>query len=107
MFSFLSRADPSASITLTSFLSWLAKNSVEAPDATLIAIEMMLELTTWSEEGILFFEPSTLGALFAEAEEREESDHGNFLQRVVSVQDAMLKRGGNSLYGWLKDAERP
>lgn len=107
MFNFLSRADPSVSITLTSFLSWLARNAVEAPDATLIAIESMLELTTWSEEGILFFEPSTLGALFAEAEEREESDHGNFLQRVVSVQDAMLRRGGNSLYGWLKDAERP
>lgn len=44
--------------------------------------------------------------LFAEAEEREESDHGAMLQRVVSVQDLLLSLGVNSISDWLKAAER-
>ena len=44
--------------------------------------------------------------LFAEAEEREESDHGAMLKRVVSVQDLLLSLGVNSINDWLKAAER-
>ena len=44
--------------------------------------------------------------LFAEAEEREESDHGAMLKRVVAVQDLLLSLGVNSLNDWLEAAER-
>ena len=45
--------------------------------------------------------------LFAEAEEREESDDGEMLQRVVSIQDTLLSLGLDSINAWLKAAERP
>ena len=45
--------------------------------------------------------------LFAEAEEREESDHGAMLQRVVSLQDMLLSLGVDGFNDWLKAAERP
>jgi len=45
--------------------------------------------------------------LFAEAEEREEADHGEMLQRVVSLQDVLLSIGVDGVNDWLKAAERP
>ncbi len=45
--------------------------------------------------------------LFAEAEEREESDKGAMLQRIVSLQDILLAKGVNNINEWLKAAERP
>ena len=45
--------------------------------------------------------------LFAEAEEREESDRGAMLQRVVAAQDTFLSLGISSVADWLKAAERP
>lgn len=48
-----------------------------------------------------------LTRLFAQAEEQEESDNGAMLQRVVSVQDALLALGVNGVNDWLKAAERP
>ena len=45
--------------------------------------------------------------LFAEAEEREESDCGAMLQRVVVIQDTLLSLGVNGINDWLKAAERP
>lgn len=45
--------------------------------------------------------------LFAEAEEREETDHGAMLQRVVVIQDTLLSLGVNGVTEWLKAAERP
>ena len=44
--------------------------------------------------------------LFAEAEEREESDNGAMLQRVVAVQDTLLSLGVSAINDWLKAAER-
>jgi hypothetical protein len=46
-------------------------------------------------------------SLFAESEEREESDKGSMLARVVRVQDLLLSVGGNSINDWLNAAERP
>jgi hypothetical protein len=46
-------------------------------------------------------------SLFAESEEREESDNGSMLARVVRVQDLLLSLGGNSINDWLNAAERP
>jgi len=45
--------------------------------------------------------------LFREAEEREESDNGVMLRRVITLQDAFLAIGVNGLQDWLRDAERP
>lgn len=47
-----------------------------------------------------------LTRLFAEAEEREESDQGAMLNRVVLLQDLMLSLGVSSINNWLKMAER-
>lgn len=45
--------------------------------------------------------------LFAEAEEREESDQGDMLQRVVTIQATLLALGVSSISDWLEAAERP
>ncbi len=45
--------------------------------------------------------------LFREAEEREESDNGAMLRRVIALQDTFLAIGVNGLQDWLRDAERP
>lgn len=45
--------------------------------------------------------------LFSEAEEREESDYGEMLRRVVSIQDTLLSLGLDSINDWLRAAERP
>jgi hypothetical protein len=44
--------------------------------------------------------------LFKEAEEREESDDGDMLQRVVKIQDMLLKLGVDGIDSWLQAAER-
>jgi hypothetical protein len=48
-----------------------------------------------------------LTSLFREAEEREESDNGEMLQRVLILQDSLIKKGVNNIESWLQDAERP
>jgi hypothetical protein len=45
--------------------------------------------------------------LFSEAEEREESDNGEMLRRVVAIQDTLMSLGLDTLLDWLKSAERP
>lgn len=86
---------------------WLASVGVTNPEYALIAIETILQysaqLDTW--DGSPYTKLMT--ALFREAEERELSDQGQFLSRVVAVQDTLLRLGMHSLENWLKDAERP
>lgn len=48
-----------------------------------------------------------LTALFREAEEREESDSGEMIKRVVALQDIFLSIPGLQLGEWLRAAERP
>ena len=48
-----------------------------------------------------------MNRLFVEAKEREESDSGDMLKRVVEIQDQLLSIGLNSINDWLKAAERP
>ncbi|WP_341317487.1 ATP-binding protein [Paraburkholderia sp. IMGN_8] len=107
MFAFRNRVDQTRQTAPASFLKWLAAVAYEEPDEALLAVEIMLEGTQWSDDMSLFFEPATLSALFQEAEEREESDGGKFLRRVVAVQDVLLRLSGSTLHEWLKDAERP
>jgi len=46
-------------------------------------------------------------SFFREAEEREESDEGVMLKRVIAAQDKFLAIGLHGLDEWLRDAERP
>ncbi|WP_430461740.1 NACHT domain-containing protein [Thalassolituus sp. LLYu03] len=48
-----------------------------------------------------------MNQLFAYAEELEESDDGDMLNRVVTLQDALLSVEGSKIHEWLKAAERP
>jgi len=86
---------------------WLAPIGNSDPDFALEAAEIVLEhlslVDLWNGEPFT----KLLTALFREAEERELSDNGQFLARVVGVQDALLRRGVHKLEDWLKDAERP
>ena len=47
-----------------------------------------------------------LTLLFRYAEEIEESDNGEFLKRVIALQDMFFIKGAK-LESWLQDAERP
>ncbi|MDP2505816.1 NACHT domain-containing NTPase [Oceanobacter sp. 3_MG-2023] len=48
-----------------------------------------------------------MNQLFAYAEELEESDEGELLTRVVSLQDVLLSIEGREIQEWLRAAERP
>ena len=84
----------------------LASVVLTDPEYTLRIIESLfehaLQFDTW--DGAPY--ARMLTALFREAEERELADGGQFLARVVVVQDALLKLDVASLDGWLKAAER-
>lgn len=85
---------------------WLASVVLTDPEYTLRVIEILFEhalkFDTWAGAPYA----RMLTALFREAEERELADGGQFLARVVVVQDALLKLDVASLDGWLKAAER-
>lgn len=94
---------------LFGFDEWLNAISQRDPETALAATEIYL--TYVSRAKPYFYDRENrlvqlMTRLFAEAEEREESDHGAMLQRVVSVQDLLLSLRVNSVNDWLKAAER-
>ncbi|MGV8892290.1 MAG: AAA family ATPase [Burkholderiaceae bacterium] len=92
------------------FDKWLNATSHRDPEQALAATEIYLGYVSRIKPYLHDHENNLtqlLTRLFAEAEEREESDHGVMLQRVVSVQDTLLSLGVNSINEWLKAAERP
>ncbi len=94
---------------LFGFDGWLNATSQRDPELALAATEIYL--TYVSRAKSYFYDHKNrlvqlITRLFAEAEEREESDHGAMLKRVVSVQDLLLSLGGDSINDWLKAAER-
>jgi hypothetical protein len=94
---------------LFGFSGWLNATSQRDPELALAATEIYL--TYVSRAKSYFYDHENrlvqlMTRLFAEAEEREESDHGAMLKRVVSAQDLLLSLGGNSINDWLKAAER-
>lgn len=95
---------------LFGFHEWLNAASQIDPENALSATEIYLDYVSHSKT-YLYDRQNSLAQLmtrlFAEAEEREESDYGAMLQRVVSVQDTLLSLGLNSVASWLKAAERP
>lgn len=94
---------------LFDFDEWLNAISQRDPDIALAATEIYLSYVGRAKPYLYDHNNQLVQLvtrLFAEAEEREESDHGAMLKRVVSVQDLLLSMGVNSINDWLKMAER-
>ncbi len=94
---------------LFGFDEWLNAIAQRDPELALAATEIYLAYVSRAKPYFYDHENrlvQLMTRLFAEAEEREESDHGAMLQRVVSVQDLLLSLGVNSINDWLKAAER-
>lgn len=94
---------------LFGFDEWLNAISQHDPELALAATEIYLAYVSRAKPYFYDYENrlvQLMTRLFAEAEEREESDHGAMLQRVVSVQDLLLSLGVNTISDWLKAAER-
>ncbi|MDO8989475.1 MAG: ATP-binding protein [Sideroxyarcus sp.] len=92
------------------FHEWLNATSQHDPEQALAATEIYLAYVRHSKPYLYDHENSLtqlMTRLFAEAEEREESDCGAMLQRVVVIQDTLLSLGVNGVVDWLKAAERP
>lgn len=95
---------------LFGFHEWLNSTSQHDPEQALAATEIYLEYVSHCKPYLYDHEHNLtqlMTRLFAEAEEREESDKGSMLRRVVNAQDALLSLGVNGLAEWLKSAERP
>ncbi|HLP81735.1 MAG TPA: hypothetical protein VK141_07085, partial [Nitrosomonas sp.] len=95
---------------LFGFHDWLNATSQFDPDKALAAMEIYLAYVTHSKPYLFDVEnrlTQLMTRLFAEAEEREDSDRGAMLQRVVAAQDTFLSLGISSVADWLKAAERP
>jgi hypothetical protein len=95
---------------LFGFHEWLNATSQHDPEQALAATEIYLAYVNHSKPYLYDHEnslPQLMTRLFAEAEEREESDGGAMLLRVVMVQDTLLSLGVNGVDDWLKAAERP
>ena len=95
---------------LFGFDKWLNNTSLRDPEQALAAAEIYLAYVNRTKPYLYDHENNLtqlLTRLFAEAEEREESDHGAMLQRVILVQDALLSFGVDGINDWLRAAERP
>lgn len=91
------------------FNEWLNAISQRDPENALSAFENYLTFVSQNRDYLHDHRDhlvQLITRLFAEAEEREEADNGEMLNRVVAVQDLMLSLGLNSMDKWLKEAER-
>ncbi|MGD8777454.1 MAG: AAA family ATPase [Ignavibacteria bacterium] len=89
---------------------WLNVTSQQDPDKALATVEIYLTYVKKTNSYLHDYKNNLTQLttrLFAEAEEREESDNGEMLKRVVSVQDMLLSLGVDGVNDWLKAAERP
>jgi hypothetical protein len=94
---------------LFGFDDWLSEISQRDPEHALTATEIYLAYVNRAKPHFYDHENrlvQLMTRLFAEAEEREESDQGAMLKRVVSVQDLLLSLGVSSVNDWLRAAER-
>ncbi|MDP1772016.1 MAG: ATP-binding protein [Methylobacter sp.] len=94
---------------LDGFDEWLNAMSQCRPDEALISAERFTVFVRHTKYQLYGFEDISqlMTRLFREAEEREESDNGAMLRRVIALQDTFLAIGVNGLQDWLRDAERP
>jgi len=109
LFSTRSQGGQDQQRSLHSFMEWLEALVQTHVEDALQATEVMLAAGSFGQDLDLWHltSGSVLNRLFQEAEDREASDGGNFLRRVIAVQDVLLKSGTYGLDQWLKDAERP
>jgi len=94
---------------LFGFDKWLNATSQRDPVVALAAAEIYLAYVSRAKPYFYDHENQLVQLMtrfFAEAEEREESDNGVMLKRVVQVQDLLLSLGLNAINDWLKAAER-
>lgn len=94
---------------LFGFDEWLNATAHRDPEQALAATEIYLAYVSRAKPHFYDHEnrlTQLMTRLFAEAEEREDADHGSMLQRVVAVQDVLLSLGVNGINEWLKAAER-
>lgn len=94
---------------LYTFDEWLNATSQRDPEHALAATETYLTYVSHTKSHLFHHRNSLtqlMTRLFAAAEEREESDQGAMLRRVVSVQDTLLSLGVSGIDDWLKAAER-
>ncbi|MGZ5009806.1 MAG: hypothetical protein ACXV74_02465 [Methylobacter sp.] len=91
------------------FGAWLNAMSQCRPDEALVSAERFAVFIRHTKYQLYGLEDISqlMTRLFREAEEREESDNGAMLRRVIALQDAFLAIGINGLQDWLRDAERP
>lgn len=89
---------------------WLSRFAESDPDQALEIAEIIAGICK-SKDTMPFYDPKPLGTLltllFREGEEREVSDKGEFLRRVVALQDVFLSMPTAILGEWLRAAERP
>jgi hypothetical protein len=109
-FYFISTDSKSENFYVFGFDEWLNVISQQDPIYALSAAEIYLTYVRNSKSNIYDHNNSLtqlMTRLFSEAEEREASDSGEMLHRVVVVQDTLLSLGVNGVVDWLKAAERP
>jgi hypothetical protein len=109
-FETLGRNDTEKQNRLFIFPEWLNRYVQQCPEEALTAAELYLEYTKKTHSFLSNYHDNLtqfLTRLFDEAEEREESDHGELLKRVVALQDNMLSLGVYDIEKWLRAAERP
>ena len=96
--------------SLFGFNEWLNATSQRDSEFALTATEIYLAYVSRAKPYFFDHENQMVQVvtrLFAEAEEREESDNGEMLKRVVAVQDLLLSLEVTSVNDWLTAAERP
>lgn len=91
------------------FGAWLNSMSQCRPDEALASTERFAVFVRHTKHRLFDLRDISqlMTRLFREAEEREESDNGAMLHRVIDLQDTFLAIGVNGLQDWLRDAERP
>lgn len=106
---FTAMSQDGQSIHLHGFDEWLARLAESSPVHALEAAEVFAKASLRASSTHYDHRPiaQLLTRLFGEAEEREVSDRGAMLRRVISMQDDMLNCGVYGLHEWLRDAERP
>jgi hypothetical protein len=92
------------------FFQWLNLYAQTWPEEAMSAAEIYLDYVKDSRLYVYDYENNLtqfLTRVFAAAEEREESDCGVMLERVVALQDSILALGVRDIDEWLRAAERP
>ena len=109
-FDVLEKDDKNKHHRLIGLDAWLNSTAQHDPEQALAITEIYLAYVKRTKPYLHDYDNNLtqlLTRLFADAEDREESDQGDTLKRVVAVQDTLLELGVDGIDKWLKAAERP